>query len=137
MSQVEPIKPHEWQDGLCDICDGGHCMEGCFCPCLLVNKTDELIEEPDAKKVHGCGVWCIGHFCLNLCGGFGGVLSCIQRTKIRKRYGIEGGVCGDFWRNLCCPCCSVIQQYKEVEKRRDALVNKAGYQRPAGMPRMG
>ncbi len=34
---------------------------------------------------------------------------------------------------MCCPCCAVIQQYKEVEMRRDAKVNKVGYQAPPGM----
>ena len=28
------IKQHEWQDGLCEFCDGGHCLMGCFCPCI-------------------------------------------------------------------------------------------------------
>jgi hypothetical protein len=49
-------------------------------------------------------------------------------------HGIEGGTCGDLCANWCCPCCSVIQQYKEVEMRRDARqVNKAGYQQQAPM----
>lgn len=34
--------------------------------------------------------------------------------------------------NMCCPCCSIIQQYREVDTRWNALqksnVNKVGYQ---------
>ncbi|KAL3490048.1 hypothetical protein BJX62DRAFT_238502 [Aspergillus germanicus] len=27
---------------------------------------------------------------------------CIERQRIRKQYGIEGGVCGDCWGSMCC-----------------------------------
>jgi hypothetical protein len=60
----------------------------------------------------------------------------IQRGKIRDKYRIEqGGLCGDIMTNLCCPCCAVIQQYKEVEMRRDAATgpSKMGYQGQAPM----
>lgn len=60
-------------------------------------------------------------------------LGCIQRGKIRKTYGIHGGACGDLCVNLCCPCCAVIQQYKEVEMRRDAHLNNQGYQKQQPM----
>lgn len=60
-------------------------------------------------------------------------ISLLQRKEIRKMHGIEGGMCGDLCSNWCCPCCAVIQQYKEVEMRRDARVNKTGYQQQAPM----
>ena len=64
------IKQHDWQDdnGLCSFCTGGHCLMGCFCPCMLVNKTAELIDDPEEKTPSGCGAmgcaWCI----INSCG---------------------------------------------------------------------
>ncbi|KAL2127497.1 hypothetical protein VTI74DRAFT_10629 [Chaetomium olivicolor] len=130
------IKDHEWQDGLCSFCDGGHCLLGCFCPCVLVNKTHELLEEPHNQEPSGCGTIGCGWCTLNLCGGWGWVLGFLQRGRIRSKHGIKGNVCGDLMANLCCPCCSVIQQYKEVEKRRDAGPRgpvKVGYQ---GQPPM-
>jgi hypothetical protein len=42
-------------------------------------------------------------------------------------------MCGDICANLCCPCCSVIQQYRELEMRRDAGVVTKGYQGEAPM----
>lgn len=60
---------------------------------------------------------------------------CLQRGQIRVKHGIEGGKCGDMWANLCCPCCSAIQQYKELEIRRDARLNTKGYQGQAPMRR--
>jgi hypothetical protein len=54
-------------------------------------------------------------------------LTCYQRGEIRREHGINGSECGDCMWNFCCPCCSIIQQYSDVEKRRDAL-NEIGYQ---------
>ncbi|KAK4238321.1 PLAC8 family-domain-containing protein [Achaetomium macrosporum] len=128
------IKEHEWQDGLCSFCDGGHCMMGCFCPCILVNKTHELLEDPHKQDPSGCGGVGCGWCLLNMCGGWGFIVGLMQRNKIRDKYRIEGGICGDIMTNLCCPCCSVIQQYKEVEMRRDAAgPSKMGYQAQAPM----
>ncbi|KAH6857104.1 PLAC8 family-domain-containing protein [Chaetomium sp. MPI-CAGE-AT-0009] len=137
MSERIQIQQHEWQDGLCGFCSGGHCLMGWCCPCVLVNKTHELIENPDEKEPSGCGLvgcgWCLVNM---FTGGFGCFFSCVQRKKIREMHGIEGGTCGDLCANWCCPCCSVIQQYKEVEMRRDARqVNKSGYQQQAPMRR--
>ncbi len=49
----------------------------------------------------------------------------MQRGKIRKldKTEISGNCCTDFLVNFCCPCCAVIQQYKEVEIRRDKIIN--------------
>lgn len=60
-------------------------------------------------------------------------LGCLQRRQIRKKYGIEGGGCTDFMVSFCCPCCSAIQNVKELEARRDARPNKVGYQPQAPM----
>ena len=58
----------------------------------------------------------------------------LQRKRIREMNGIKGSVVGDLCYNWACPCCAVIQQYKEVEMRRDARqVNKTGYQQQAPM----
>lgn len=69
--------------------------------------------------------------CCALCS-----IGCTQRGHIRKKYGLPGGGCGDCMRNWCCPCCSVIQQYREVEKRRDMHPTgpvKVGYQQQQPM----
>ncbi|KAK4152981.1 PLAC8 family-domain-containing protein [Chaetomidium leptoderma] len=135
MAQNQPIriKDGEFQEGLCDFFSGGHCFEGCCCPCIVVNKTQQLLDDPDEKTPSGCGcmgcAWCL----LTTFAGMSCFVGWKQRNDMRKRYQIEGGSCGDMWKNLCCPCCSVIQQYKEVEMRRDARANKVGYQTQAPM----
>ncbi len=62
-------------------------------------------------------------------------LGCLQRKSVRN-FGdnkIEGGCCGDFCTNFCCPCCAVIQQYKEAEYHRDRRVIREGYKSQPGM----
>ncbi|KAK4458380.1 PLAC8 family-domain-containing protein [Cladorrhinum samala] len=136
---AEPIKNGEWQDGLLSCCSGGHALMGCCCPCVLVNKTHELLENPNNPEPKACGLWGCGWCLLNACGGWGFILNCLQRGEIRKKHNIEGNGCGDFCVSLCCPCCGTIQQYKELEQRRDAqgLPDKVGYQgqTPMGVPR--
>ncbi|KAK3290452.1 PLAC8 family-domain-containing protein [Chaetomium fimeti] len=131
MSQIEQ---HEWQTGLCSFFSSGHCFMGCCCPCMLANRTHELLEDPDEKTPSGCGPvgcgWCLAE----MAGGLGCIFGFLQRKKIREKHGIEGSTCGDLCVNWCCPCCSVIQQLNELEMRRDARqVNKAGYQQQAPM----
>ncbi|KAK4139207.1 PLAC8 family-domain-containing protein [Dichotomopilus funicola] len=132
MSHTE-IKKGEWQTGLCDFMSGGHCLVGCFFPCILANQTAELIEDPDEKEPEKCGTvgcaWC-------LCSGFSVLFGCFQRRSIRRMAGIESNVCCDFIINGCCPCCALIQQQKELEIRRDVrLAAKQGYQAQPPMRR--
>jgi len=56
-------------------------------------------------------------------------LGYFQRKKIREKFGLKGGCCGDCFRHCCCPCCALIQEEKEVIQRGKG----AGYQASAGM----
>ncbi|KAK4655394.1 hypothetical protein QC762_302090 [Podospora pseudocomata] len=135
--QPTVIKEGEWQDGLCGCCSGGHFWMGCCCPCILVNKTHELLENPSNPSPSGCGMWGCAWCGLNFCGGWGWILECLQRGEVRSKHRIEGSGCTDCLVACCCPCCGVIQSHKEVEKRRDAMQggvpDKMGYQGQAPM----
>lgn len=58
----------------------------------------------------------------------------LQRGRVRERYNIEGGGCGDCCVSFWCPCCGLLQQANEVEERQNML-DKSGY-RPQGGMRM-
>jgi hypothetical protein len=61
-------------------------------------------------------------------------LGCLQRGKIREKYNIDGGSCGDFCANGCLPCCAIIQQHKEVEMRlKEDRATNMQYQRQPQM----
>ncbi|KAL2255523.1 hypothetical protein VTK26DRAFT_3188 [Humicola hyalothermophila] len=122
----------EWQHDLCDV--KGHCWEGLCCPCLILNKTAHLLRDPTEQDPDGCGKWCFGWCIINCFTGAGGnILACIQRGKVREDRGIEGSACGDFCASLCCPCCVMIQQYKELEYKRDHEAIQKPYQAQAPM----
>ncbi|KAK4096070.1 hypothetical protein N658DRAFT_402370, partial [Parathielavia hyrcaniae] len=134
----------DWHDnnGICDCftdsqgdCDCGQCFMGSCCPCILLNKTDDMLhrpnEEPSGCGAVGCG-WCV----LNMCGGWGMILGCLQRRDIRKEYNIGGSWCGDACCNFCLPCCAVIQQHKEVKMRVKPTGNRATNVPYQGQPQM-
>lgn len=60
------------------------------------------------------------------------ILGMKQRAEIRQKYNLEGGGCSDYWRSLCCSCCTLIQEEREVIERTRATTNH-GYQAPNGM----
>lgn len=75
---------------------------------------------------------CLAYLALQYTCGFGFCVEWGQRRAIRNKYGIkDGNKCTDCLTPFCCPCCAVIQEYTEVEKRREAGgggVQKVGYQ---------
>jgi hypothetical protein len=48
----------------------------------------------------------------------------VNRVRIRRKYGIEGGVCGDCVAATCCCCCVVALNEREVKGREEAKREK-------------
>eukprot|EP00249_Psilotum_nudum_P022853 c28660_g1_i5 orf=690-1910(+) len=40
--------------------------------------------------------------------------TCCVRRKLRKRFGIPGGSCDDFWAHALCFSCALIQEWHEI-----------------------
>lgn len=40
-----------------------------------------------------------------------------MRSKIRTKYGIEGGIVGDFFSVLCCGLCAITQQTRQLDMK--------------------
>ncbi|KAK4031268.1 PLAC8 family-domain-containing protein [Parachaetomium inaequale] len=136
-NEITPIKPGKWQDDIWGCCTGGYFWKGFCCPCLLLNQTHEVLEDqvPDDKEPDECGIVAMG-WCLLTGAGCCFVFGCLQRKRIRVKHKIEGGnTCSDFCINGCLPCCAIIQQYKEVDLRRqEQIMIKKGYQPNPDMP---
>ncbi|KAJ5088387.1 hypothetical protein N7456_012003 [Penicillium angulare] len=121
----------EWNYSLFDCCSpGALCLTSCCLPCLTYGKTQNRIQDPSLGNYSylngSCAVW-------GFLGLFGSqwIMQTITRGEMRQKYGIEGSCCGDCCVSLCCGCCALIQEEKEVELRtRPELV---GYQRTPGM----
>lgn len=140
---IQQTKGGTWKHGLCDCGDLGTCCTGLFCPCILYGKTQyRLTQKSDRKDPTNM----LGYETLNgsctvfaiLCG-CNGILAAIQHTRVRKSYGIPGSVGSDCVRGLCCSCCTLAQDEKEVKYReghRSGLVRTAmtnQYATPGGM----
>ncbi|OAL70492.1 hypothetical protein A7D00_5458 [Trichophyton violaceum] len=49
-----------------------------------------------------------------------GLLATIQHTRIRRAYGIPGGIMSDCVRASCCTCCTLIQDEREIKTREES-----------------
>ncbi|KAB8277430.1 PLAC8 family protein [Aspergillus minisclerotigenes] len=105
---------NEWTNGFWAMPPCSVCCESCFCPCLTFGKTHEIRKgnlEPESVNT-ACLCYTFG--CVT---GIFPVILCIERGRIRNQYGIEGGVCGDFWGSTCCTGNVLIQSELETIAR--------------------
>ena len=106
--------PGEFSTGFCSCCDRvGTSALVCCCPCLQYNKTEYRFENPEAKEAPMFGANCCIFYLLGYLGATC-VLPCLQRGKIRERFGIEGNVGKDFLLACCCTCCVMVQNDSEL-----------------------
>lgn len=131
---------HHFHHSLCD--PSPTCCTALFCPCLVYGKTMHRISRKTARQdptdllgYDSCNASC-GLFALAC--GFQWVLACIQRTRLRKIYGIEGSVGDDCIKATCCTCCVLAQDETEL-RDRESLMRRyqgpasAAYAAPGGM----
>ena len=126
----QQIRGGTWKHGLCDCGDVGTCCTGVFCPCILYGKTQYRLSQRSDRKdptnmlgyetFNGsCAVYAV------LCG-CNWILAVIQHTRVRKAYEIPGSVGSDCVRGLCCSCCTLSQDEKEMKFREGHARRNAG-----------
>ncbi|KAI9932027.1 hypothetical protein ASPWEDRAFT_40158 [Aspergillus wentii DTO 134E9] len=128
---AQPVATTEWSNSFWDCCSPTDtCLIGWCGPCCLFGKTQSRLEDPALKEHSYVNGHCCLYALLSYCG-FYWVLLMIKRGELRKRFGIEGSGLQDCFESYCCPCCTLVQQEKEVEARSNNP--QGGYQAPAGM----
>lgn len=157
----QSIQGGTWKYGLCDCGDIGTCCTGIFCPCIVYGKTQYRLSQRSARRdptnmlgyetFNGscavmavlCGCGCMYLLPLSpsvhqnvLTSLSPGILAAIQHTRTRKMYEIEGGVGSDCVRALCCTCCTLIQDEKEIKNREGHARRFAGPTVAANAPYM-
>lgn len=55
-----------------------------------------------------------------------GIFITIQRARIRKLYQLKGSLGDDCLKALCCSCCVVMQDEREVRDREELFRRNAG-----------
>ena len=102
--QLEPYLPPQFQFGLCDCClDKSLCLHGCLCPCHLFGKNVE----------HFANESCCGSCCCYVIG-CGLCHHAPYRRKLRLKYNLKEAPCDDCLVVLCCSCCALCQEHKEI-----------------------
>ncbi|KAL2075446.1 hypothetical protein VTL71DRAFT_389 [Oculimacula yallundae] len=104
------------------------CCLGSWVPCALYGKTHWRTKRIDRGKDASnstwhsndgcntaCWAWCGLAGCL--CPCVAGVLTGIQRSQIRGTYGIKGNCASDIALGICCPCCTQMQNDREIRAR--------------------
>lgn len=123
-----------WNEGLFGcFSDMDKCCLSCWCPCIAHGKIKqryEALESNDtpATDVGCCSTasWC--YFLLGYCG-WGCFLDFGLRGDIRRRYHIEGGMCGDLCVSYCCHICNQVQQSREIEAEEQSIEASAKVQK--------
>lgn len=81
-------------------------------------------------------IQCCLYALLSYCG-LHWVLLMLKRGELRERFEIEGSTGQDCAEAYFCPCCTLVQNEKEVEKRsasvRTQTQTQTPYQAPGGM----
>jgi Cys-rich protein (TIGR01571 family) len=96
---------NEFSAHMCTCClnDAGVCIQGCLCPCWLFGKNIE----------HSTGESCAKNcLCYVLCCGPCNHAS--HRRRLRLKYNLKNDCCGDCCNTVFCPCCSLIQDAREL-----------------------
>lgn len=78
------------------------CLWTCLCPCFTMARNASYFHE-DRNEV---ALFC----CLGGCMGIGGVM----RWRIRQHKKIQGHMLEDVLVHMLCPCCSIIQENREI-----------------------
>lgn len=127
---IQQIKGGTWKHGLCDCGDISTCCTGLFCPCILYGRTQYRLSQKSERKdpTNMLGYETLNGSCavFALLCGCNFILAAIQHTRVRKSYQIPGSIGNDCVRGLCCSCCTLAQDEKEMKYREG---NRNGFRR--------
>lgn len=103
----------EWATEVCGCCsDCDLCCQTCWCPCVTFGQIADIVDEghsPCCVQATVYGLLCtIGIPC---------VYSFLWRGKMRRRFQLKKGCCGDFCVHCCCEGCALCQEHRELRSR--------------------
>ncbi|KAI4386826.1 hypothetical protein MLD38_004725 [Melastoma candidum] len=103
----------EWHTDLLDCCSKPLlCMRTLFCPCSTLSRIATVATGRQMSPAEACNDLMAYSLILSCC-----CYTCCIRMKLRKALSIEGGWFDDFLSHVMCCCCSLVQEYREIELR--------------------
>lgn len=96
------------------------------CSCSFIQCINSKLMFPESKEYVGA------YFCTFI----GCIGMAYNRSKLRAKLNIEGNFCLDCICHSCCPCCSLVQEWREVMifKYNDETKNIFNHSAPASSP---
>lgn len=126
-----------WSTALCGCCrDCDTCCLTCCCPCVTFGRIAELTDDGASS--------CLCHgaiYALLLPVGASCIYASWWRGKMRAKYQLPQGCCGDFCTHCACEGCALCQEYRELKHQGldpsvswEANLAKARYVQPMTAP---
>jgi len=115
--------PGSWRTSL--FAPSATCGLSLFCPCIVYGRAQYRLSQRHAKPPKPAtdllGYKAVNTDCMvfGLACGLQGLLAAVQRYRVRREYGIEGGLVGDCLTGCCCCCCAVAQGEGEIRAREE------------------
>lgn len=114
---VRGVVPEEhagqWAASLCGCCtDSDVCCQTCWCPCVTFGQITDILDEGQGSCCVQTAIY--GLLCVV---GIPCLYSFMWRQKLRRKYRLEAGCCGDFCTHCCCGCCALSQEHSELRRR--------------------
>uniref|UniRef100_A0A0C9RG50 TSA: Wollemia nobilis Ref_Wollemi_Transcript_28746_1126 transcribed RNA sequence n=1 Tax=Wollemia nobilis TaxID=56998 RepID=A0A0C9RG50_9CONI len=105
----------EWSTGLCHCtADMSICCLGCLCPCILVGKIAEEMDDGMTSCLAAALIW----YVLQQFTSCGCIYSCGYRRKLRAKYHLPAWPLPDCLVHWLCWHCAFCQEYRELHIRR-------------------
>ncbi|KAF5750131.1 hypothetical protein HS088_TW03G00463 [Tripterygium wilfordii] len=103
-----------WSSGLCDcLSDRRTCCRTFWCPCVTFGQIAEIVDKGSSScGVNGALYTLIS--CVTCCCCW---YSCFYRAKMRQQHSLKEDPCRDCLVHLCCECCALCQEYRELTTR--------------------
>lgn len=107
----DPVE--DWHTDLLDCCSEPKLFaKTCFFPCGTISRIASVANNTHMSSGEACNELAAYSLFMSCC-----CYTCCIRKKFRKIFNIKGGLCDDFLSHLLCCCCSLVQEYREMEIR--------------------
>ncbi|KAL8128931.1 hypothetical protein V2J09_018086 [Rumex salicifolius] len=103
----------EWHTDLLDCCQEPKLCIGTFCfPCGTFSRIASVAKNQPMSPGEACNELLAYSLVLSCC-----CYTCCIRKRLRNMLNVKGGLCDDFLSHLICCCCSLVQEWREIQIR--------------------
>ncbi|KAF5741669.1 protein PLANT CADMIUM RESISTANCE 8-like [Tripterygium wilfordii] len=103
-----------WTTGLFDCHEQPtNAIMACCCPCVTFGQIAEVLNDGEYSCLRGTFIYAL----LMPAACTQWFMGSKYRTKLRKKYNLVEAPYTDDISHLCCPCCSLCQEFRELKNR--------------------